>query len=246
MIDLALDMEQYDCPFIDTTDDHDVSFSTVHWQFDTTTERLETRMVVDADRHMTLERGLADLRDHDNLHEYDLFMKHDGVGLIRTVIDQTNAMRTIRQNDGYITGPFHIEGGSECWEVGFDDDAVADDALAELERHNEFAVTDRAAFSAEELFDVLHNVGPAADLLDGCRSLSAVERETLALAVERGYFETPRRETLGSLGDRLGISDTAVSNNLRRAERKLLERVVSTLADMEGERVSESGNEALN
>lgn len=236
MIDVALEMEQYDCPFIDTTDDHEVSFSALHWEFDTATERLETRMVVEADDHDALEGGLAELRGHERLREYDHFMKCDGVGLIRTEIDQTNAMRTIRENGGYVTGPFHIEGGSEGWTVGFDDDAVADDALCELERHNEFTVTERSALSAEALFDVLRNVEPAADLLGACRSLSSVERETLALAVERGYFETPREETLGSLARRADVSDTAVSNNLRRAERKLLERVVSALADLEEER----------
>lgn len=246
MIDVAMEMEQYDCPFIDTTDDHDVSFSAIHWQFDTATERLETRMVVEADDRDALERGLAGLRDHEHLREYDLFMKCDGVGLIRTVIDQTNAMRTIRENGGYVTGPFHIEGGSEGWKVGFDDDAVADDALAELERHNEFTVTERSALSAEALFDVLRNVGTAADLLGACRSLSSVERETLALAVDQGYFETPREETLGSLAERADVSNTAVSNNLRRAERKLLERVVSALADLDEERADEDGNEALN
>jgi predicted DNA binding protein len=246
MIDVAMDMEQYDCPFIDTTDDHDVSFSTVHWEFDTATERLETRMVVEAEGRDVLEGGLSDLRDHEHLHEYDLFMKCDGVGLIRTVIDQTNAMRTIRDNGGYVTGPFHIEGGSECWEVGFDDEGVADATLAELERHNEFTVTERTTLSAEELFDVLRNAGPAADLLGACRSLSTVERETLALAVERGYFGTPRGETLSSLGEQLDVSDTAVSSNLRRAERKLLERVVDALAELEEERVDGAGNEALN
>ncbi|MEM4781928.1 MAG: helix-turn-helix domain-containing protein [Halalkalicoccus sp.] len=235
MIDLAMDMEQYDCPFIDTTDDHEVSFSAIHWHFDTASERLETRMIAEADSRMDLERALAALREHDHLYECDTFMRHGGTGLVRTVIDQTNAMATIRENGGYITGPFHIEDGSECWEVGFDDEQVADDALCDLERENEFSVTEREVVSPEQLFDVLRNAGTAADLLGACRSLSTTERETLSVAVERGYFETPRAETLSSLGDRFGISDTAVSNNLRRAERKLLGRVVEAAAELDGE-----------
>jgi predicted DNA binding protein len=243
MIDLAMDMEQYDCPFIDTTDDHGVTFSAIHWHFDTASERLETRMIAEADSHVELERTLAALRDHDRLHECDTFMKHGDTGLVRTVIDQTNAMRTIRENGGYITGPFQIEDGRECWEVGFDDERIADDTLSDLERENEFSVTDREAVSPEELFDVLRNAGPAADLLSACRSLSVTERETLSVAVDRGYFETPRGETLSSLGDRFGISDTAVSNNLRRAERKLLGRVVETAAELDDH---EPENDTLN
>lgn len=233
MIDLAMDMEQYDCPFIDTTDDHDVAFSAIHWHFDTASDSLETRMVVESESYLELERALAALREHDRLYEYDLFMKHGGTGLVRTVIDQTNAMATIRENGGYITGPFRIEDGRECWEVGFDDERVADDALSDLERENEFAVTDRTSATPEELFDVLRNAGTASNLLAACRSLSATERETLSMAVNRGYFETPREETLSSLGDQFGISNTAVSNNLRRAERKVLARIVAAAAELE-------------
>lgn len=234
MIDVAMDMEQYDCPFIDTTDDHEVTFSAVHWHFDTASDSLETRMIVEADSRIKLERALVALRDHDRLYEYDLFMKHGSTGLVRTVIGQTNAMATIRENGGYITGPFRIEDGRECWKVDFDGERVADDALSDLERKNEFAITERETVSPEELFDVLQNAGTASDLLSACRSLSPAERETLSMAVERGYFETPREETLSSLGDQFGISDTAVSNNLRRAERKLLRRVVAATAELDG------------
>ncbi len=233
-IDLAMEMEQYDCPFIDTTDDYEVAFSAIHWRFDTASDRLETRMIAEADSRLELERALAALEAHDRLYECDSFVKHGGTGLVRTTIGQTNAMGTIRENGGYITGPFHIEEGREGWEVGFDDERVADDALSDLERENEFSVTERTTVSPEELFDVLRNAGTAADLLGACRSLSPTERETLVVAVERGYFETPRDETLSSLGDRFEISDTAVSNNLRRAERKLFERIVTAAADLDG------------
>lgn len=234
MIDLAMDMEQYDCPFIDTTDEHSVVFSAIHWHFDTANDRLETRMIVESDSNIELERALSALCAHDHLYEYDLFMKHGGTGLVRTTIDQTNAMATIRENGGYITGPFRIEDGRECWEVGFDADDVADDALCDLERENEFTVTERTSVTPEALFDVLGNVETAADLLSACRSLSATERETLSVAVDRGYFETPREETLSSLGDQFGVSDTAVSNNLRRAERKLLDRIVTAAIELDG------------
>lgn len=234
MLDLAMDMEQYDCPFIDTTDDHEVTFSAFHWHFDTASDSLETRMIAEAESRIELERALATLQDHDQLYEYDLFMKHGGTGLVRTVIGQTNAMATIRENGGYITGPFRIEDGRENWEVGFDDERVADDALSELERENEFAIVERETVTPEELFDVLRNARVASDLFSACRSLSTTEHETLSMAVGRGYFETPREETLSTLGDRFGISDTAVSNNLRRAERKLLRRVMAATAELDG------------
>jgi predicted DNA binding protein len=54
------------------------------------------------------------------------------------------------------------------------------------------------------------------------RPLSAKQRETLALALDRGYFEVPRRVTLGDLAEDLGVSDTAVSQRIRRGCRTLV------------------------
>ncbi len=90
-----------------------------------------------------LERGLLALHEHDNMHECALLSKRDNVAHIRTTIGQTEAMRAIRNHDGYITGPFYIEGGRELWHVGFDHEGVADDALSQLEWKNEFDVVSR-------------------------------------------------------------------------------------------------------
>lgn len=52
--------------------------------------------------------------------------------------------------------------------------------------------------------------------------LTPVQRETLLLAYEEGYFEIPRRTTLVELGDLLDISDQSVSERLRRAQTNLM------------------------
>ncbi|TKX51861.1 helix-turn-helix domain-containing protein, partial [Halorubrum sp. SP3] len=91
--------------------------------------------------------GLSALRDHENMAEYRLFSKEDGTAIIRTVIEETNAMSTITDHGGYITGPFLIEDGSEQWQVGFDDEATTEAALHDLEKGNEFVVEDRSELS---------------------------------------------------------------------------------------------------
>ena len=233
MIDIAMDMEQYDCPFIDTTADHDVSFATFHWAFDESTRELETRMVVEADGRDQLDAGLTALREHPNMRNYGLVKRQDDVAHIRTIIDETDAMGTIRTNDGYITGPFFIEGGSEIWHVGFDSADRADDTLAELERNNEFAVVSREANSMPELQELITHGDAAVKLIDACRSLSTVERDTLEAAVDGGYFETPRGTTLGALADEFDVSKPAVSKNLRRSQRKLSSHVVDVLEEFD-------------
>ncbi|MBV0923021.1 helix-turn-helix domain-containing protein [Halomicroarcula limicola] len=233
MIDIAMDMEQYDCPFIDTTADHGVAFAAVHWDFDTAKRELETRMVVEADDREVLDHGLSTLRDHPNMNDVSLLRRQDAAAHIRTVMVETTAMETIRDNGGYITGPFHIEAGSEVWHVGFDRGRDADDTLSELDRDNEFDVIERSPASLPQLQDVARNAGAAMTLIEGCRDLSETERETLEEAVSSGYFQSPRDATLGTLAEEFGVSKPAVSKNLRRGERKMIERVVDALEDID-------------
>jgi len=231
MIDLNIDMRQYDCPFIDTTDKVDVKFSAVQWQLDTRSENLEVRLVTKGDNRVNVEQGLQTLQDHRNMQECTLLSKRDNVARISTVMEQTNAMKTIQRNDGYITGPFQIEDGREKWHVGFDEAATADATLSELERHNEFNVETRDEFETATLFDLLENSNRIRHLLDRCRSLTDTEEETLTIATSKGYYQTPRKTSLSDLADELDVSKTAVSMNLRRGERKVLEAAMEVIAE---------------
>ncbi|WP_435064442.1 helix-turn-helix domain-containing protein [Halobaculum sp. EA56] len=233
MIDVTLDMEQYDCPFIHATEEHDLAFSAVHWEFDTATDSLETRMVVEGDDRESLGEGLTELREHEGLREYSLLSKTGGVAHIRTVIDETAAMGTVRDGGGYITGPFYIADGSELWHVGFDDRGEADGTLSRLDRDNEYEVLDRDEPDLPELQGFIQNAGAATTLIEGCKDLSDVERETLETAASEGYFESPRSATLGTLAERFDVSKPAVSKNLRRGQRKMLRRVVDAMSELE-------------
>lgn len=234
MIDLDLDMRQYDCPFIDTTDEVDVTFSAMQWQLDTSRRKLETRLMVEADSRGALTEGLRTLCEHRNMTDCTTLKKRDGVATIRTLIEQTDAMGTVKDHGGYITGPFRIESGTEMWHVGFDDEATADRALSDLDDQNDVAVEGRNDLSVSELFDVIGNATVAHDFLDSCRKLTETERETLVAAAEAGYFETPREISLEDLADEFDVSKTAASMNLRRAERKLLDAAVDSIPSIDG------------
>jgi predicted DNA binding protein len=62
----------------------------------------------------------------------------------------------------------------------------------------------------------------------GSYGLTTEQHETLLTALEAGYFDVPRRTTLVDLGERLGISDSAVSQRLRRGLARL---VAATLGE---------------
>jgi predicted DNA binding protein len=229
MLDVTMEMEQYDCPFIDTTVDHEVTFSTMHWQLDAAAEELETRLFVEGADREALDNGLSALRAHENMSDYRLFTRQDDSAVIRTVIEQTDAMGTIHEKGGYITGPFHIRDGEEMWQVGFDDGGTADETLYALDKNNDFRVEQRRDLELDQLFDVMHNAGAATALLDAARSLSKVEEETVRRAADAGYFETPRDATLSTLAEEFDVSTTAVSKNMRRGEKKVLRGLVEAL-----------------
>ena len=48
------------------------------------------------------------------------------------------------------------------------------------------------------------------------------QREAVRIAMERGYYESPRRIDLGGLADELGVSRSAVSQRLGTVEAKLV------------------------
>lgn len=52
--------------------------------------------------------------------------------------------------------------------------------------------------------------------------LTPEQAEALRLALERGYYDEPRRASLADLGEELGISRQAVAGRLRRGVRTLL------------------------
>lgn len=228
MISVSLDMYQPDCPLTQTTVDHEVEFSTVYWDFSPSQGQWDLRIRATASEQEVLEEGLIALREYDTMHTFELYRKLGGDALLRTVFDQTEAIETISDHSGIVIGPFHNFHGREQWKIGFDTASEAEDTLAELDRHNEFTVQRKQPLDMDTFFDVLYQHRAAATLLDGINELTKTERRVLRTAFENGYFDTPRDETLQSLGHRLDISDVAVSKTLRRAERKILSSVIAT------------------
>ena len=53
-------------------------------------------------------------------------------------------------------------------------------------------------------------------------AITEKQREAVDLAIEAGYYETPRRADLADLADRLGVSKSAVSQRLNAVETTLV------------------------
>ncbi|WP_090507553.1 helix-turn-helix domain-containing protein [Natronorubrum sediminis] len=73
----------------------------------------------------------------------------------------------------------------------------------------------------------LHALTPLESDIKG--TLTDTQLETLVLAYDRGYFNSPRDVTMAELGAELGISQQAVASRIRRGLDQLLE---TALADV--------------
>ena len=85
-----------------------------------------------------------------------------------------------------------------------------------LSRFYRSVVEKGISITLENVHNPIDQSGPRSNVL------TDEQREALQTALEEGYFTVPREVTLVELADQLGISDSAVSQRIRRGLRKLL------------------------
>jgi predicted DNA binding protein len=54
------------------------------------------------------------------------------------------------------------------------------------------------------------------------KTLTKKQRELLEIAYRKGFFDVPRRVTLGQLAEELGVSRSTLMESLRRAEARIM------------------------
>jgi len=82
--------------------------------------------------------------------------------------------------------------------------------------HEAFGAFRSAVDAAETSAEVVQVYNPTRPGTGAWYGLTERQRRTLEIAVERGYYDIPRRCTTIELADELGISDQAVTERLRR------------------------------
>lgn len=116
-----------------------------------------------------------------------------------------------------------------------------------LEAHNRDGWTFRLRFSTHDGVSQLYNFCTRNDITVHLErtytlvertavghefDLSPEQREALLLGLEKGYFDSPSHANLTELAAELGVSEQAVSDRIRRGNRKVLEEVLlSSAAD---------------
>ncbi|ELZ67079.1 hypothetical protein C457_13619 [Haloferax prahovense DSM 18310] len=233
---VTLDTRLDDCPLGRVTAAHDVTLTTPYWNLSPETGQCDLWVEASSPGRSQLEAGIRALRDADGVRRFELKWKRGSHATAHVVLEETVAIETVMANGGAVIAPFRDRDGWERWHLGFAEPDAAAATLDSLDRRYELTVVEQTPLTDSGAAAVFRNFHEAATLLDGCERLTETEARVLRTAVEHGYYETPRGESLASLGDRCGVSDVAISKTLRRAERKLLGAAVSALAGLDADR----------
>lgn len=145
------------------------------------------------------------VRDHDTVDDLTVITAHEDETLYALDWDPSTDtfFRTIGKLDAHL---LEATGGTDSWffKLRF----PTHDALSEFQE---------VCFDADIPLDVLQIYTLTRPDAGPWFGLTATQRETLTRAVEQGYYAIPRRTSTNDLAEEFDISDTAVTERLRRA-----------------------------
>lgn len=213
-------MKQYDCPFICSSENLEVSYYMTYWDFQD--KKLINRGYIFAADSEELQNSIEGLQKHAKFVDIEVLARENNTALVKTEIQLTNAMSVIRKNHGYIVGPFYVRNGREVWQVGFDTSADVENALSELSKKNEFNVIGMQKITIEDFSKVVSALPLIIELINKIEGLSATEKTALKAAIKYGFYEDPKKIKIDELSSLLGVSKGCLSRKLRRVEEKIL------------------------
>lgn len=145
------------------------------------------------------------VRDESTVNDLEIITEHESEALYALDWDPSTDtfFRTIQELGAHL---LKATGGSDSWL--FELRMPSHDALSEFQQ---------ACFDADIPIDVMRIYNPTRPDAGPWFGLTAAQRETLALAVEMGYYTLPRGTTTAKLAEEFDISDQAVTERLRRA-----------------------------
>lgn len=149
---------------------------------------------------------LSAVRASPSVRDVELLWHHDGVAVVQLATEDPSLMGPALRAGIPLKTPFEIRDGTTTWRLSTTSQRLS--AFGDLldEHGIEYDVVHVRDFGTNE-----------ADHL-----LTDRQQQVLVTAVERGYYETPRRITLTELADRLDVSKSTVSDVLHRAEGSVL------------------------
>lgn len=213
---VELDIDQEDCPYVNTSDVFRNEEMYVY-QWELTKRSLKTRGIISS-KDYKIDEYVVQLKREKNNLGFRFISGGKNCVLFSGEIRLTNAMK-ILSHYGYVIGPFTIKKGSEIWRVEFDNLKTKEDALSVLDKYNSFKILcDKKIIT----YDRGTSIWLDTILQKEAFSLSLAEKNAIVTAYRMGYFDTPKKNNSDDIARALGVSKTAFLKNLRNGEKKLL------------------------
>lgn len=155
------------------------------------------------------------VRNHPSIDEIRVIMESNGENIysLEWDGDGDSFVGGLRRNDGVVLSATRGEDQNWVFELLFE----TADSLSAFQDH---CIQHDISFELERVAQ-----SPATRDERGY-GLTDPQQEAFIAALEHGYYEIPRKSTTKELGDRLGISDQAVTERLRRATMNLGQNTV--------------------
>ena len=147
--------------------------------------------------------------------------------MLRTRHPAGGALDTIAAHGCAILWPALYRDGHETFQIVAPDRARLSRLVGALAKLGDARVEAVSDVNLESLDLAL----PVAELTEG---LTARQLDALRLAIDRGYYDAPRRASAEELARAFGVSPSTFQEHLRKAERALLSRVGRALRTYPG------------
>lgn len=176
-----------------------------------------------------LDASLAVIEDHHAVDEVDVLERYElehadresTTLFVRGSLTEFTPLQTLLYEGFLPLGPTKLEDGRECFDLLLNDRQELSKATEVLSEFGPVAVERIST-------DFSRKVTPsAAEWQELLGSIPPRQRELITLALEEGYFDIPRQTTLEELAKKMDITKTTASNHLRKAERSLMEFLVT-------------------
>ncbi|QCS42729.1 DNA-binding protein [Natrinema versiforme] len=182
-------------------------------------------------RGSAIDELVAWLDDHPvmttaQLLQYDEASENAYVSLVGEYDDDTEpVLNVLLRNRCFPTVPATVADGREHWSVIVPTNEAVSQAHDELRNLGSITVD---SLGAPELDGLLTGL---IDIKQAVQRLSPRQREILARAIDRGYYDSPRACSIETLAETDSANASTVGNHLRRSEAKILEAVFPLLTD---------------
>ena len=153
-----------------------------------------------------LSEMVADIADDETVTELEILQRHEETVLVQFETTMPLLLLPVQDSGVPLTMPFTIRDGRVEWEI-----TAPQHRLSELG-------------AQLDQFGIPYTVEEVRQYVEPEHLLTERQLRLMRVAVERGYYDTPRRCSLTDLADHLDLAKSTCSETLHRAEGKVIKQ----------------------